>query len=120
MKTLISILFVSIIVSACGSAETAVKSTACASSPVVGTWVNDSTDQYLVLGEDCIGHETSCASSFNYEKDFEASGTTTITVTATNGGAGCLPLGTLTCTYTYPTVHMLNIDCGGGIVTYLK
>lgn len=120
MKSLISILFLSVIVSACGSAESASKSTACSTSPVLGTWINDATDQYLVLGEDCIGHETSCASSFTYEKDFADAGTTTITVTATNGGAGCLPLGTLTCTYTHPTTHMLNIDCGSGIVTYLK
>jgi len=78
----------------------------------VGTWSNIALNNVLTLNSSCTGSTTYCNEVFTYQAI--NSTTYTLTVSATNGGPECLPIGPTVCTANFITADVLAIGCGGG------
>lgn len=91
----------------------------CKNSVVRGTWNEDGGSDVMEFKSDCTGTSSSCGSTFEYPNVTSDDGNVLITVTETDGGAGCLPLGETECSYGI-VGSSLAFDCGGGAVSYTK
>ncbi len=113
-----------LIAAGCGSsAGTAASSTVCTSAGAIlaGSWsgtVSGHAD-VLTFGTDCTGSGTYCGIIFSYPNVVSSSGSVILTVSASNGNAGCLTAGTYTCGYAVVSTA-LGINCGGGSLGYTK
>lgn len=83
----------------------------------LGNWDTDTVTGTLSLGPDCYGRETSCDTKFVFTKPVGR--TLTLTVSETSGAAGCLAVGTHSCTAessldpgSEPRTQRLTITCG--------
>jgi len=90
-------------------------SSPCSELNVAGTWV--AKWSYLLLSSNCTGSETTCNSRFTYNTTDE--GDVLVSVSETNGSAGCMPVGEHTCTFSR-SGNELTIDCGDGAISYTK
>ena len=100
-----------LILSACGKPPgNGPESNYCSSYPVVGTWHGGGDT--LQLNGNCKGTTNVCALQFDW---MTSPGETlaSITVTSTNGGSGCMPLGYYRCDMSRQG-DQLYLDCGYG------
>lgn len=83
-----------------------------------GTWNDqDIPGDTLTLNKDCSGTDSFCQTVFSYTLPVENK--TTITITKSNAGTACLPLGTFQCKFTV-TNATLAYDCGQGTLNFTK
>lgn len=126
MKTL-TLLVMTLILAGCGKdaagfkAQLSPKAPGPCASVAVGSWrpVNyNPAGNYntLTLTDQCTGTTTYCNEVFTYAPQSDGR-TAFITVTSTNGGPECLPLGVSTCTVDVipnQSNNQIAVDCGGG------
>lgn len=87
-------------------------STGACSGSAVGNWDNVAHNNTLALTASCAGTTTYCNEAFTYQPI--NSTTFTLTVSQTNGGPECLPIGQTMCTASFITSSVLAVNCGGG------
>ncbi len=116
MKTILVSLLGLFVLVGCGSDPAP-----CAGSTVLGTFtgtVSGNADT-MVIADSCAITSSYCQSTSTMPNATASSGSATITVTATNGHTGCLPLGATNCTYSISGAA-LTFNCGGSTLTYTK
>lgn len=122
MKNLIVAVCILIVVG-CGRStdSAATTSAACAGGVLNGTYTGSilGNSDTMVLADSCAITSSYCASQSSVPKLTSASGTVTITVTATNARTGCLGLGDTNCAYVL-SGSSLTFTCGAGVLTYTK
>lgn len=124
MKTL-NLLIVTTLLAGCGKGSTnqpqpnqPAKPKGACFSPTNGNWrpVNYSEARNfntLTLNEDCTGQTTYCQEVFTYAPI--GGNSVEVTVSKTNGGPECLPLGKTTCQAVYDSQYdQIYLTCGGG------
>lgn len=105
--------FIASIITGCGSQNlnSVTTNPACQGS-AVGTWDSITSTNVLTLTAACSGSTTYCNERFTYAP---INGTTfTLTVSQTNGGPECLPIGPTICTASMLDANTLAVNCGGG------
>jgi hypothetical protein len=102
----------------CGGNST---SNVCSNSLVKGSWSGTilGNADTTTFNEDCTGGSTYCAMVFTYPDATSSSGNVQFNVTATNGNAGCLAVGTHVCSYVV-NGNTFQFNCGNGTATYTR
>lgn len=120
MKSIVILLAISIILVSCnkGSDSSSAAATgACADSAILGTY--KTTGETMTISADCKISSVMCASTTTFSGATAASGYMTVTVSSTNGAAGCLALGSYNCAYQLAS-NVLTYNCGGGSTSITK
>lgn len=131
MKTFllsISILFVVIFFyNNCGSsggsggASVSQSAGACASSTMLGSWkgVVGGQNDTLIFSANCTYTDTLCQGTGTYPNISAMSGVGIITITSTNSGPSCLPVGQTACSFSI-SGNSISYNCGGGATVFVK
>lgn len=123
MKNVLLTLSICLVLSSCGSSSSGSGTTtgACASSLITGSWAGTISGHVDVMtfAADCSGSSTYCASTHTVPNITATPGSVVVTVSATNGASGCLPVGQTSCAYTVNSTT-LGFNCGPGAIYYTK
>lgn len=82
-----------------------------------GIWKDQDIIDTLILNSDCSGTDSYCGTIFTYT--IPANNAGTMTITKTNGGTGCIPIGSYSCQFTATTSTLIT-DCGYGTNHYAR
>jgi hypothetical protein len=115
MKIYLPLLLMSFLLISCNDDSqsftgTVSEPSACANSGHVGQYLNDANGEFMNLYPDCTGDTVLCNQKFIWDEP--VSQQTTVTILTSNGGPGCIPAGTYSCSTDLSTTQFL-LTCEG-------
>lgn len=125
MRTLIGLILMGITLTGCGGASDSngtSNASVCASTPLLGTWVNNSvSSDKITFKADCTASDTSaCSGAYFYS--FPTPGNyDSITVTGKGSMTDCSnPNSTYTCSIVHSGAFVMTVTCSGHSTVFVK
>lgn len=120
MKTLITVTMV-LILTACGKEESKGSPGGCYGGALNGTYSGSvaGNPDTMEITDSCSVTSSYCGSTTTIPKLVAETGYVKVSVSASPGKYGCLPVGDTTCAYDL-TNGVLKYTCGSSVLTYTK